>query len=81
MLNKKPAKWTVAQTKTIAIWYKQAGIRPLPTTKQLLLTRSYHDTTMMCGDAEVPVATATVPLPHPSVAPITRQDMMGGPPV
>ena len=35
----------------------------------------------MRGDAAAPVATAvTAPLPqHPLVAPITQQDMMGGP--
>jgi hypothetical protein len=50
-LNKQSAEWTtVAQTKTIATCYKQgAGNLPLPTTKQLLLTR-YHDI-IMCGDA------------------------------
>ena len=70
-LNKQPAEWTVAQTKTMAMWYKQSGNLPLPTTKQLLLTR-FHDT-MMRGDAAAPVATAvTAPLPqHPLVAPIT----------
>ena len=70
-LNTHPAEWTVAQTKTMAMWYKQSGNLPLPTTKQLLLTR-FHDT-MMRGDAAAPVATAvTAPLPqHPLVAPIT----------
>ena len=68
-LNKQPAEWTVAQTKTNATWYKQADDFPLPTTKQLLLTR-YHDT-IMRGDTAVPVATATAPFPHPSVTPIT----------
>ena len=58
-LNKQPAEWTVTQTKTMATWYwwyKRAGDLPLPTMKQLLLTR-YHDT-VMCGNAAVPVATA-----------------------
>ena len=32
-LNKQPAEWTVAQTKPMATWYKQAGDLPLPTTK------------------------------------------------
>ena len=41
----------------------------LPTMKQLLLTR-YHDT-MMRGHASIPVATVMVPLPDPSVPPIT----------
>ena len=63
----------------MTIWFKQAGGLPLPTTKQLLLTR-YHDT-MMCGNAAVPVATVMAPLPHPLVAPIIQQDLMGGPPV
>ena len=63
----------------MATWYKRAGNLPLPTTKQLLLTR-FHDT-MMHEDAAAPVATVvTAPLPqHPLVAPITQQeDMMGG---
>ena len=66
-LNTHPAEWTVAQTKTTAIWYKQASDLPLPTTKQLLLTR-FHDTMMPGKDAAVPVATAVMaPLPpqHP----------------
>ena len=51
-LNKQSTEcWTVAQTKTTAACYKRAGNLPLPTTKQLLLTR-YHDT-MMCCDAAV----------------------------
>ena len=80
-LNKQSAEWTVAQTKTMATWYKRAGNLPLPTTKQLLLTR-FHDT-MMRGDAAVSIATAVMaPLSqHPLVAPITQQDMMGGPQV
>ena len=79
LLNKQSAEWTVSQRKTMAMWYKRAVNLPLPTTKQLLLTR-FHDT-MMRGDAAAPVATAaTVPLPHhPLVTPITQQDMMGGP--
>jgi hypothetical protein len=36
---------------------------------------------MMCGNAAVPVATVMAPLPHPLVAPIIQQDLMGGPPV
>ena len=40
-LNKEPAAWIVAQTITMVMWYKQAGDLPLPTTKQLLLTRYY----------------------------------------
>ncbi len=74
-LNKQPAEMTVTQTKTMATWYwwyKRAGDLPLPTMKQLLLTR-YHDT-MVHGHAAVglPVTTAMVPpLPHPSVASIT----------
>ena len=63
-------------------WYKRAGDLPLPTTKQLLLTRFHF--TMMRGDAAVTVATAvTAPLPqHPMVTPITQQeDMMQGPQV
>ena len=66
----------------MAMWYNRAGDLPLPTTKQLLLTR-FHDT-MMHGNAAAPVATAvTAPPPqHPLVAPITQQeDMMGGPQV
>ena len=80
-LNKQPAEWTVAQTKTMATWYRRAGDLTLPTTKQLLLTR-FHDT-MMRGDAAVSLATAVMaPLSqHPLVAPITQQDMMGGPQV
>jgi hypothetical protein len=39
MINKQPAKWTMAQTKTMAMcWYKRAGNLPLPTTKQLQIT-------------------------------------------
>ena len=68
-LNKQPAELRVAQTRTMTTGYKQAGNLTLPTTKQLLLTR-YRDT-MMRGYTAVPVATAMVPLPHPSVAPIT----------
>ena len=77
-LNKQPAEWTVAQAKTMATRYKRAGNLPLPTTKQLLITR-FHDT-MMRGDAVVSIATAVMaPLSqHPLVAPITQQDMMGG---
>jgi hypothetical protein len=84
-LDKQSAEWTVvvAQTKTMAMWYKRAGDLPLPMTKQLLLTR-FHDT-MMRGNAAVPVATAAMaPLPpqHPLDAPITqKEDMMGGPQV
>jgi hypothetical protein len=48
-LNKQSAEWTVTQTKTMALWYKQAGDLPLTTTKQLLLSR-YHET-MMHGNA------------------------------
>ena len=67
MLNKQPAKCTVAQTKTISTCYKRAGDLPLPTAKQLLITR-YHDT-MMHGDTAKPVATVRAPLPqHPLVA-------------
>ena len=69
MLHKQSAEWTVAQTKTMATWYKQACNLPLPTMKQLLLTR-YYDT-MMHGNAAVPVATVLAPLRHPLVAPIT----------
>ena len=61
----------------MATWYKRAGNLPLPTTKQLLLTR-FHDT-MMRGDAAVPVAMAvTLPIPHqhPLFAPITQQEGM-----
>ena len=68
-LKKEPAEWIVAQTKTMATWYKQACNLPLPTMKQLLLNR-YYDT-MMHGNAAVPVATVMVPLRHPLVAPIT----------
>ena len=32
-LNKQSAEWTVAQTKTMATWYKRAGNLPFPTTK------------------------------------------------
>jgi hypothetical protein len=34
MLHKQSAEWTVAQTKTIATWCKQAGNLPLSTTKR-----------------------------------------------
>ena len=79
-LNKQPVEWTVAQMKTMAMWYKQADHIPLPTTmKQLLLTK-YHGH-MMHGNAAVSVATVMPPLPHPSVTLISQQDMMGGPPV
>ena len=67
--KKQPGEWTVAQTKTMATWYKQAGDLTSPTKKQLLFTR-YHDT-MMCVDTAVPVATAMAPLPHPLIAPIS----------
>ena len=52
---------------------------PLTMTKYLLLSRWYHDN-MMHGNAAVPVATVTAPLPDPLVTLITWQDMMGGPP-
>ena len=75
-----PLEWTVAQMKTMAMRYKQADNIPLPTTmKQLLLTR-YHGH-MIHVNAAVLVATVMPPLTHPSVALISRQDMMGGPPV
>jgi len=45
-LHKQSAVWTVAQTKTMATRYKREGNLPLPTTKQLLLTR-FNDT-MRC---------------------------------
>ena len=82
-VHKQPAERTVALTKTMAMRYKRAGDLPLPTTKQLLLTR-FHDT-MMRGDTAVPVVTAVTAAPfphHPLVTPITQQeDMMGGPQV
>ena len=69
-LNKQSAEqWTVAQKKTMALWYKRVCDLPLTTTQQLLLSR-YHDT-MMHGNAAVPVATVTAPLPHLLVTPIT----------
>ena len=86
-LNKQPVEWTVAQTKTMATWwYKRAGNIPLPTTKQLLLTR-FHDTmhdvwrrcSISCnccnGCCHFLI---TLWLAAPT---ITKQDMMGGPQV
>ena len=71
ILNKQPAKCTVAQTKTISTCYKRAGDLPLPTAKQLLINR-YHDTKMHGDTTAKPVATVRAPLPqHPLVSLVT----------
>jgi hypothetical protein len=58
-LNKEPHNWTVAQTKTMATWYKRIGDPPLPNTKLLLLTR--YNETVGRGDPQAPAAGALPP--------------------